>query len=78
MDRLGLDEAVAGFLRLRIAHLREALGAGILRRVLGIDAVDVLDQPDALRIEPGGEEDGGEVGAAAAEGDDAMLGMVRR
>ena len=45
-------------------------------RVLVIDAVDVLDQPHAVRVEPVGEEDGAEIGAASAERHHAVLGMV--
>ena len=76
MDRLGLDQARARLRRRLIVERAVALGARVLRRILGIDAVDVLQQPHPLRAQPGGEEDGGEIGAAAAEGDHAMLLMA--
>src|SRR5206468_5041234 len=55
-DCLHLDEAVARPFRFGVAQLTEALGVGVPGRVLGIDSIDVLDQPDAMRVELRGEE----------------------
>ena len=72
MDRLGLDQPGACFGRRVIVESAVALGARVLGRILGIDAVDVLQEAHPLRSQPGREEDRGEVGSAAAQGDDAM------
>ena len=76
VDGFGLDEPAARLLGLGIVEMRIAQRVGVLRRVLLIDTVDILDQPHAVGVEAVGEEDRAEVGAAATESDDAVLGVI--
>ena len=78
VDRLGLDQPGARLGGGLVAERAIAFGARILRRILGIDAVDVLEQPHPLRAEPRGEEDRGKIGAAPAERHHAMARHGRR
>ena len=57
--------------------MSEALGIGIERRILVIDAIDILDEAHAARAEAGSEEDRAEISPAAAQGDNTMFVMSR-
>ena len=76
-DRFFLDQPGTDADGVVIIELGEAFGEWVLGWVLIIDAVDVLDQADAVGVEPGGEEDCGEVGPATAQRDNAVGRMAR-
>ena len=76
VDRLGLDQPGARLMGAFVGQRPVALGVGMDRRILRVDAVDILQQPHPLRAEPRGEEHGRKIGSAAAERHHPMFGMT--